>query len=279
MSDRRDLLGGGLEVDLVELGRSLAFPAPAPDFASRVTQRISSRPAARPWWRGQSLVFGRPVRRALLVAVALLLVLAAVAGAVGLGLPGLRIIFGIPPGASPPPSASPASAVPSASGTLPGDSLGLGQYVAFEQLDQAAGFHVLRPGDPAVGPPDAAYVDALRANQVSLVWTTRPGIPATLEPGVGLLFTQYDGRLDNGFVTKALGSGTTVEPVRVNGREGYWVSGEPHFFFYTARNGQFVDDSRRWVGDALLWSDGIYTYRLETSLGREAAIRIAESVR
>jgi hypothetical protein len=279
MSERRDLLGVGLEAELVGLGRSLAFPNAAPDFAARVTQRIASRPVARPWWRGQSLVFGRPVRRALLVAVALLLVLAAVAGAVGLGLPGLRIIFGIPPGASPPPSASPASAAPSASGALPGDTLGLGQYVPFEQLDQAAGFHVVRPADPVVGSPDAAYVDALRANQVSLVWSTRPGLPATLDPGVGLLLTQYDGRLEEGFVTKAVGTGTTVEPVRVNGRQGYWVSGEPHFFFYTARNGQFVEDSRRWVGDALLWSDGIYTYRLETSLGREAAIRIAESVR
>jgi hypothetical protein len=279
MSDRRDLLGGGLEAELLDLGRSLAFPAPAADFAPRVMQRIARRPATRPWWRGQSLVFGRPVRRALLVAIALLLVLAAVAGAVGLGLPGLRIIFGIPAGASPTPSASQGAPGPSASDGGPGDSLGLGQRIALEQLDQAAGFHVGRPGDPVVGSPDAAYVDALRANQVSLVWATRPGLPATLEPGVGLLLTQYDGRLDNGFLTKALGTGTTVEPVRVNGREGYWVSGEPHFFFYTARNGQFVDDSRRWVGDALLWSDGIYTYRLETSLGREAAIRIAESLR
>jgi hypothetical protein len=230
-------------------------------------------------------VFGRPVRRALLVAVALLLVLAAVAAAVGLGLPGLRIIFGVPPGASPPagvspaPSASQAGPGPSASAGTPGESLGLGQRVALEQIDQTAAFHVLRPGDPAVGVPDVAYVDSTRANQVSLVWSVRPNLPPTLEPGVGLLLMQFDGRLDNGFVNKAVGTGTTVEPVLVNGRQGYWVSGEPHFFFYTARNGQFVDDSRRWVGDALLWSDGTYTYRLETSLGRDAAIRIAESVR
>jgi hypothetical protein len=278
MSDRRDLLGVGLETELLELRRALAFPAPAPDFASRVTQRIASRPAARPWWRGQSLVFGRPVRRALLVAVALLLVLAAVAAAVGLGLPGLRIFFGLPPGVSPAPSASQASPGPSASGGAPGDSLGLGQRVPLEQVDQTAAFHVLRPGDPAVGAPDVAYVDPIRANQVSLVWSVRPNLPPTLEPGVGLLLMQFDGRLDNGFVDKAIGTGTTVEPVLVNGRQGYWVSGEPHFFFYTARNGQFVDDSRRWVGDALLWSDGTYTYRLETSLGRDAAIRLAESV-
>ena len=279
MSDRRDLLGIGLEAELLELGRSLAFPAPSANFASRVTQGIASRPTAQPWWRGQSLVFGRPVRRALLVAVALLLVLAAVAAAVGLGLPGLRIIFGLPAGVSPAPSPSLASPAPSASVGAPGADLGLGQGAALEQLDGVAGFHVLRPTDPAVGPPDAAYVEAGRANQVSLVWSVRPNLPPTLDPGVGLLLMQFDGRLDDGFVNKAIGSGTTVEPVLVNGRQGYWVSGEPHFFFYTARNGQFVDDSRRWVGDALLWSDGTYTYRLETSLGREAAMAIASSIR
>jgi hypothetical protein len=279
MSERRDLLGAGLEADLRELGRSLAYPASAPDFAARVTQRIASRPLTRPWWRGQSRVFGRPVQRALLLAAALLLVLAAVAGAVGLGLPGLRIIFGLPAGSSPSPSVSPTSTAPSLSPGRPGSALGLGQGVTLEQLDQVAGFHVLRPGDPAVGVPDAAYVDAIRANQASLVWSVRPGLPATLEPGVGLLLSQFDGRIEEGFFSKAIGTGTTVEPVLVNGRSAYWVSGEPHFFFYTARNGQVVEDSRRWVGDALLWSDGTYTYRLETSLGRDAAIRVAESVR
>jgi hypothetical protein len=39
-----------------------------------------------------------------------------------------------------------------------------------------------------------------------------------------------------------------------------------------------VSDSRRWVGDTLLWTDGGTTYRLETALGRDAAIRIAESL-
>jgi hypothetical protein len=268
-----------LEADLRELGRSLAFPATSPDFASRVSERIASRRATQPWWRGRSLVFGRPVRRALLVAVALLLVLAAVAGAVGLGLPGLRIIFGLPPGASPSPSVIPATPSASAAARAPGAALGLGSTVSVDQLDAAAGFHIVRPTDPSIGPPDAAYVDLARSKQVSQVWSVRPNLPATLEPGVGLVLMQFDGRLDKGFFQKAIGTGTTVAPVRVNGREAYWISGQPHFFFYTDRSGQFVDDDRRWVGDALLWSDGTYTYRLETSLGRDAAIRIAESMR
>jgi hypothetical protein len=285
MSERRDLRRAdysGLEADLLELGRSLDLPAPAADFASRVTQQIASRPAARPWWRGQSLVFGRPIRRALLVAVALLLALAAVAAAVGLGLPGLRIVFGLPPGVTPPPTSTPGPS-PTSAGVAPagspGDALGLGGSVALEELDAVAGFHVLRPTDPAIGVPDAAYVETTGGRRASLAWSAGLGLPPTLDPAVGLLLTQFDGRLDTGFFSKAIGGGTTVEPVVVNGSAAYWVSGEPHFFFYVGPNGEFAQDDSRWVGDALLWSDGTYTYRLESSLGREAAIRIGESLR
>lgn len=39
-----------------------------------------------------------------------------------------------------------------------------------------------------------------------------------------------------------------------------------------------IDDGRRWVGDALAWTDGAITYRLESGLGRDASIELAESV-
>jgi hypothetical protein len=276
VSEGRELRDAGLDAELAGLGGALAFPTPSAEFAVRVTQRLGNADVAQPWWRGRTNVLGRPVRRAALIAVALLLVLAAVAGAVGLGLPGLRIVFGLPPVPSP----SPSQATPAASASAaPGSALRLGRPVAIDSVDREAGFHVLRPADPSIGPPDAAYVDLARNNQVSLVWAVRPSLPATLEPSVGLLFSQFDGRLDTGFFSKAISGGTTVEPVRVNGREAYWVSGDAHFFFYTGRDGQFVEDDRRWVGDALLWSDGTYTYRLETSLGRDEAIRFAESMR
>ena len=97
------------------------------------------------------------------------------------------------------------------------------------------------------------------------------------EPGVGLVLTAFRGAVDDGWFTKVLGAGTTAERVRVGGQPGYWVSGDPHFFFYEGPNGP-VQESRRWVGDVLLWADGPITYRLETSLGRDAAIAIAETL-
>jgi hypothetical protein len=64
----------------------------------------------------------------------------------------------------------------------------------------------------------------------------------------------------------------------VDGEPGFWISGTAHFFFYIDKNGTVIDDDRRWVDDALVWSEGGTTYRLETSLGRDGAIELAESL-
>jgi hypothetical protein len=272
-----------LEAALRVLGEAIAWPAAGPtagegpDVATVVRQRIESSlgtlaPARSRWaWR--------PARRALVVAVIVLLALAAIAGAATLGLPGVRLILGPAPVSPPPsvePSGSPSSASPGAS-AVPGAALGLGQPVALADLDARAGFDIVWPADPAIGPPDAAYIDRTKGDQVALVWATRPDLPATLEPGVGLVLTQFLGVVENGFFTKSIGSGTTVRLVLVDGRQAYWLSGDPHFLFYEGPTGT-VYDERRWVGDTLLWSVGPITYRLETSLGQDAAIRIAESM-
>ena len=265
-----------------------ATPVPAdgvPDLATTVRARIESIPVAalgggRPGGRRSRLwarLAAPPARRALLIAVALLIVLAAIAGAGGIGLPGLRVLFGGAP-AGPPASLEPGGS-PSPGG--PGAGMELGDPVSPTDpaaLDAQAGFQIRWPADPRAGPPDAAYVDDSRHGQVSLVWSARAGLPATLEPGVGLLMTEFVGSVDDSYYTKLAGSGTTVDAVLVGGRRGFWLAGDPHFFFYTGPGG-VVQDDRRWVGDVLIWSDGDVTYRLESGLGREATIQIAESVR
>ena len=100
------------------------------------------------------------------------------------------------------------------------------------------------------------------------MWAASDRLPPTTEPGVGLILTQFLGTIDDGMFTKILGPGTTIEPVQVGALHGYWITGQPHQFFYEGPNG-FVDASRRLVGDVLLWADGPITYRLETSLGRD----------
>jgi hypothetical protein len=272
-----------LEAALRAFGDSVAWPeaaaADGPDLASIVRARIETMPRtvkpARPrwsWW---------PARRALVAAILVLLALAALAGAAGLGLPGLRLILGPAPVSPPPslvPGASPSGGGPSGSAArAPGSDLGLGELVPLDELDARAGFAVGRPSEPALGPPDAAYVDPELGGQVALVWASRDGLPETLAPGVGLIVTAFQGATDGGFYTKAISNGTTVKAARVDGERAFWLSGGPHFLFYEGPNGN-VFDPRRWVGDALLWTDGPLTYRLETALGEAEAIRLAESI-
>jgi len=294
MADRllHQLPDGELEVALRGLAPAVAWPSATvpggPDIAATVRARVELLPGPRHAGRTTAANLldawrwsWRPARRALLLALVALLGLVAIAGALGLGLPGLRIILGeAPPAPSAIAEPSRAPSVPATTGAL-GASLGLG-----DELDPAdpgelharAGFPVLLPDDPEIGPPEAAYIDDVKGGQVTLLWRTRAGLPATQQPEIGLLVSQFRGTVGRDFFAKATNSNTIIAPVEVGGQDGYWITGAPHVLFWEGPGG-FVDDSRRWVGDVLLWSDGTITYRLETSLGRARAIEIAETMR
>jgi hypothetical protein len=284
---------------LRDLARSVAFPssvgtgADAADLAARVRQRIELSPPRRsirdrlgwPIGRPVTDAGGRPARRALVIAIVVLLVLAAVAGAVGLGLPGLRIIFG--EGPSPRPSASaaptasasvsspPASSPPASTPPL-GASLDLGTAMPFAEVERLAGFDLLLPTDPHLGPPDAAFIERERA---ALVWASRADLPDTEATGVGLVLSEFRGEVYDGYFEKILGSDTVLTKVTVGGSAGYWISGSPHFFMYVDPQGATQSEDRRVVGDVLLWTRGDLTFRLETSLGMAAAVKLADSLR
>lgn len=283
-----------LESALRGLASAIDWPATAvgepdgpADLATTVRTRVASMPVpASDRWAGLRAVWPgrrgrRPARRALVLALITLLAVAAIAGAVGLGLPGLRFILGEPsPGAVP--SVAPATRSPgSPSPQALGGSMRLGTALDpadAATLDDRAGFHVAMPADPTLGPPETAWIDEDKGGQVTLLWPAGPELPPTLEPDVGLLLSQFRGVVDTGLFNKLIDGGTIVAPLEVAGHEGYWLSGDPHVFFWEGSDG-FVDDGRRWVGDVLVWSDGPITYRLETSLSRDEAIRIAESIR
>lgn len=268
-----DALGAALR----DLGDALAWPAsnaPGRDVASRVRAAIvTGEPAAD---RRRTASARRRWRRPLILALAALLVLAAVAGAAMLGLPGLRLVLGDPgTSASPPPTPAPSATAPA--GPI-GTGLGLGGAVALDELEAAAGRPVAFPTDPLLGPPDAAWVDRGRNRQVALVWAARPDLPSTLDPGVGLILMSFDGVVGEQLYGKMIDAGTSLEPQSVGEHAGFWIADFPHVFFYEGADGDTVDDPRRWVGDALIWSDGTTTWRIESALGRAATVRIAESL-
>jgi hypothetical protein len=278
-------LGGAIEVSAV-------MPtADGSDPARRARLRIEAagvRPQRGLLDRlglGRPAVGGRPLRRSLLLAVALLLVLVAIAGAIGFGLPGLRIVFApgasptpgltSSPGLSPAPSPS-ATASPTASGPL-GSNLDFGTPVTLEEARAQAGFPILLPSDPRFGPPDAVWIDDV--HRVSLVWGPRPGIPVVQPSGLGLVVSEFPGHIERGYFEKLLDAGSTIEPGRVRGQQGYWISGRPHEFVYVDPSNEPTFDDRHLVGDTLAWSDGDVTYRIESALGRDAAVELAEGMR
>ena len=319
MDGRDPLAIVDLEAALRDLATALAIPMPAaagpeaaldraagsdaaldraPDLARRARLRIEQgaglpgrRDRLAGWWHGWlSPAPGRRAGRGLALALVALVVLAAVAGAIGLGLPGIRIVPApaTSPGpsatattgagsSSPSPSASPGPATPSP--TIPGppgSGLGLGDPIAMADAPAAVDIPIVLPSARGVGAPDAAW---LLEGRLSFVWRSSATLPATQEPGIGLILSEFRGSIDPGFFEKILGQGTTIATVKVGGVSGYWISGAPHEIVFVDANGRPVFESRRSVGDTLLWARGDVTYRLESGLDEAAAIALAESLR
>lgn len=287
-----------LAAALRDLADHVAFPSAAVTTAADPARLARLRIEVGATGRGRIAVgirrpHVRPLRRGLLVGLVAVFAIAAVAAAIGLGVPGIRILPGPAPSqvasapgsagagatGSPSPSTplgtSPTRPVGSDSG-LPGSGLGLGTPIEAGSAGSVAGITVVLPPDPAIGPPAATW---LLDRRVSFVWPTGPGLPPTGDVAIGLILSEFRGTLEPGYFQKVLGPGTTIETVRVRGTTGWWVSGAPHEFVYVDATGQPVFDSRRIVGDTLMWSDGIVTYRLESGLDRMAAVVLAESLR
>ena len=252
-----------LEATLVDLGRRLAYPRPAA-MAPAVRARLRERPRPVAWWRRYALA------PALITAVLLLIVVA-------LGSPGVRAaaqdflhirgidIFPVPsvPTLTPRPSASPSS------GFIPGDR------VTLAEAQRRVHFSIRQPAE--LGAPDEIYVDA--AERVTLVYRDRPGIPPSPATVIAALVVEFEGSVDTGFFGKAVGPDTTLTQVTVNGVTGYWLEGAPHFFFYRLANGTVLQDTLRLAGNTLIWVERGVTLRVEANVPREAAVRIAESLR
>jgi len=144
-------------------------------------------------------------------------------------------------------------------------ALDLGERVSRAEAERRVGFDVLGIDGEE---PDAIYVRGSRL--VSLLYGPLD------EPR--LLLSQHHAEVWDGFVKKAAGSGTTIEPVTVSGEPGYFVSGDPHFVMYL-EDGLIQDEPASLAGNTLLWNRGELLLRLEADITRDEALELAESVR
>jgi hypothetical protein len=142
----------------------------------------------------------------------------------------------------------------------------LGQRVTIDEARAAAGFD-LRELDEA---PDRVYL-----GERNTVWFLY-GTPSE----VRLLVAQTPrARVDAPAILKKLaGSGTQIEGVRVNGADGVFLSGEPHFVFLIDEQGRVVEASARLAEDVLVWDEGGVAYRLEGDFDLERALELARGL-
>lgn len=78
---------------------------------------------------------------------------------------------------------------------------------------------------------------------------------------------------------KLVSGGTVVEETRVKQERALWLTGAPHLLVYLDARAQAQFDTERTVyANTLAWEIGDVTYRLESDLAKEAAVRLAESL-
>jgi hypothetical protein len=118
---------------------------------------------------------------------------------------------------------------------------------------------------PELGQPNYVYVQDAEGMMTILVWMD-PGQPERV--AMSLHFIPQGSWAINKF------GPVTIQETEVNGQRAIWAVGPYPLWM---QNGN-IQVERLIDGHVLIWSDGDVTYRLETDLPLEEAIRIAESL-
>lgn len=249
-----------LETRLGELGARWEAP-PTPNLVDAVMQgrQTAHVPARRT--RPRRLVL------ALAASAVALGALAAIAPARNaildfFDIGGVRVVT--TPTTAPPPPAT--ETAPSA------DTGPLGTPISLAAARARARFPLLVPTVPAAQ-PDQVYIQTPpRDGAFAFVWSDAGAVARGQ-----LVLTEFSGQL---VATKTIDPlKTTVEEVDVDGATGFWLSGGPHTIGYLDDDGAFRSETTRAVGDVLVWERSGVTYRVEGAADRDAALRVAASLR
>jgi len=230
-----------LETALRELGAEIDFP-PTPDFARAVGARL--RPTFE--WRRYALA------AAVVLAVTGAALLAwqpardTVAAWLGVRGVGVHRVQQLPP--IPTPSTS-----------------SLGTETTLSQASARAGFVVRQPA--GLGTPRVFVNEVPPGTEVALVYQ---------QGGSRVVVTELSGTLSQFSFEKLAGPDTIIQPVKVNGQNGWWLSGHPHAFFYDDAQGRGQTATLRLATNTLAWEQDGVIYRIEgDQLTRESALAIA----
>lgn len=252
---------------LKEYARSFSYPL-TPNIAASVRDRLA-REAATPHR-------ARLLPRPRLAWIALALVVVSLAAALLtpdvqafvryiLRIGNVGIVLATPTPTSPTQANTPApTQLPTVLETL------AGRTTLLDARTQAT-FPLKLPTYPSdLGPPDLVYLQDPRS-MVVMAWLdpNQPGV-AQLS-----LFQFIEGA---GLAEKMVTHPEVVEQTTVNGKPAAWVRG-PHTLTFQEPN-RTTDFQQHMLveGNVLLWQNNLVTYRLETTLPKDEAIKIAESL-
>ncbi len=258
-----------LEAQLVATARALPYP-PTPDLAAIFRGALPARPAAR---RRPPLSarLGWAVAAILLVLLLGLLAVPAVRAGVleFLRIGAVRIHLVAPATPTPAPTVTgtpPPTPTPTA--TPLASVLDLAGQTTLADARVRAGFAIGLPTYPAdLGEPDEVFLQDLDGSAVVLVWL-EPNQPTQVRLSLHILSSSV-------LVDKLLKQNPPgFEFTQVNGQQAVWTTGP---YLIVARNGNYTQ-TRLVTGHVLIWTAGRLTYRLETDLPLDEAVRIAESI-
>ncbi len=247
-----------IEALLRSAAEEVTWP-PTPDLRSGVLARIAAADGER---HPEPPSRARPrlrLVRSLAVALLALLILAGVATALGFRLPGVDIerVERLPPA---------------------GTGLELGSAVPLAEARDGEPPRVLVPA-ALPEPATALVLGAGDRRIVTLAWRASEGEPVLAGTDLSLAVMAVGGGIDEGYLSKLLGPGTTLEPVTVGGDRGWWIAGAPHDLLVLRPDGTAGVLTSRLAGDTLLFARDGTLYRLESALGRDATLEVAESLR
>jgi len=240
--------------ELRRLAHQLRYPS-TPDLAGASTRASTGARAARArrgfTWAVAALVL------VLLLAFSVPAVRAGILDFFQIGA--VRIFPTAPPAgtASPLPTRTPARSEP--------ELFDLAGETTLEGARAGAGFPILLPTYPAdLGDPERVYLQP-DGPMVILVW---------LEPGPGQKALLSLHEIAPGAMTLTKMEPRVIQETQVNGEYALWTQGP---YMLVTRNGD-RDFLRLVEGNTLIWKVGVITYRLETGLPLEEAVKIAESL-
>ena len=264
---------GEFELWLHSVAGATRYP-PAPSLAGPVAERLAMAGPPRAWWGwtvpGQRAprAVARPVAAGLLVAImALALTLAfssstRSAFAKFFGLQRIEVV--------------PAEGTPPTSGIAPYGFESVAGLTTLEEARKRAAFLVMVPtARLRFGDPDAVYFqDLAPGQQVVLVYGSRPEFGFVAENGKPL-FTLFQIQTE-GVFQKQVFPETLIEEFEFAGIRMLWFEGAAHVLKYRSPDGiERVELDRVVDLNTLAWEIGDMTYRLETSLGRDDAVKLA----